>query len=90
METILKIEDIEEVYLKQLEEGNQIYDTHPIHNLTKSSHIYDKIIKDEVEKCTNGINIDTVSGSDKISLKDLKKLKSGGVLKYQIVSAQHN
>ena len=72
-----RIENIEEMYVNRLEEGNQTYDSPLIHTRRKQSNLYGKIKEDEVVKCINEIKRDTASESDNRSFKELKQMNTG-------------
>ena len=76
-----RIENIEEMYVNRLEEGNQTYDSPLIHTRRKQSNLYGKIKEDEVVKCINEIKRDTASESDNRSFKELKQMNTGWLLR---------
>ena len=71
-----RIENIEEMHVNRLEEGNQTYDSPLIHTRRKQSNLYGKIKEDEVVKCINEIKRNTASGPHKKSFKELKQMNT--------------
>ena len=68
---------MEKVYIKRLEEGNQVDLTEIEYPEDTYSDLYGKFMEDEVRECIKELKRNTAAGVDKITTPDIKKVPIG-------------